>query len=141
MIPLTTFTPSNHDLALLYPLVIAKHIHMECTLERYTGPFSKTQLEHLIGPFRSSPLGTVKEPGSLDEFQVIQDFSYPQNHATSSVNSEINMDEFTCNWGTFQNIINIIVEAPPFTKAATLDVDAAYRRCIHPSQQQHFVVM
>ena len=52
------------------------------------------------------------------------------------------MDEFTCDWGTFQNIVNIIVEAPPFTEAATLDVDAAYRRCpIHPSQQRHFVVM
>jgi hypothetical protein len=34
------------------------------------------------------------------------------------------------------------MDAPPFTEAATLDVDAAFRRCpILPSQQRNFIVM
>ena len=52
------------------------------------------------------------------------------------------MEQFQCGWGTFHDIVEIVIDAPPFSKAATLDVDAAYRRCpIHPSQQRHFVVM
>ncbi|CAK5271678.1 unnamed protein product [Mycena citricolor] len=58
-----------------------------------------------------------------------------------SVNSEINIDDFPCKWGSFSDIVILVIEAPPGTEAATLDVDADYRRCpIHPTQQPHFVV-
>ena len=52
------------------------------------------------------------------------------------------MEHFQCSWGSFRDIVEIVVDAPPLSEAATLDVDAAYRRCpIHPSQQRHFIVM
>ena len=141
--PLVSFTPPNHKSALIHPLVIQNHLRTERAAGRYTGPFSKSRLENLIGPFRTAPLGTVDKAGSPGELRIIQDFSYPRDPSTTfSVNSEINMDNFTCDWGTFQDIVKIVIEAPPFTEAATLDVDAAYRRCpIQPSQQRHFVVM
>ena len=129
-IPTLSYTPPNHKSALLHPSVIHNHILSERSLGRYTGPFSKSRLEHLLGPFRSAPLGTIEKAGSTDELRIIQDFSYPRNtNVVASVNSDINMEDFRCDWGTFNEIVSIVIEVPPSTTAATLDVDAAYRRC------------
>lgn len=143
-LPATTYVPPNHSSALTCPLTILSHIQKELSLHRYTGPFSQSRLELLIGPFRCCPLGLVpKTPGSLDEFRLVQDFSYPRNNPDHlSVNSEINIDDFRCDWGTFFHVASIVMDAPLFTEAATLDVDAAFRRCpIRPSQQPNFVIM
>ena len=117
----SSFTPPNHKSALDHPDIISTHISNECALGRYTGPFSASHLEALIGPFRSSPLGLADKPNSPGDFRVIQDFSFPHNSTISSVNSEIDMDKFRCHWGTFVNIISIVVNAHPLAEAATLD--------------------
>jgi hypothetical protein len=140
--PLHTYTPPNHNSALSYPDHVLSHIHNELSLGRYSGPFSKSKLESLIGPFRTSPLGTV--PKSLDstERRIVQDLSFPRNDPNcSSINDQINIDDFRCDWGTFNDVRNIVVDAPDLSEAATLDVDAAFRCCpITPSQQRNFVV-
>jgi len=140
--PSTTYTPPNHSSALTHPQAIKSYIHTELSLGRYSGPFSRSRLEQLIGPFRTSPLGVVPKPGTSD-FRLVQDFSYPRNNPLlPSINSGINPDDFKCDWGSFQQVVNIILDAPPGSQAATLDVDAAFRRCpIHPSQQPNFVIM
>ncbi|KAJ6615695.1 hypothetical protein B0H10DRAFT_1716913, partial [Mycena sp. CBHHK59/15] len=51
-----TYTPPNHPSALSHPDVVQKYIRKELSERHYTGPFSKSRLELLIGPFRSSPL-------------------------------------------------------------------------------------
>ena len=140
--PLLTYTPPNHASALTHPQAILSYIHTELSLGRYSGPFSRSKLEQLIGPFRTSPLGVVPKPGSND-FRLVQDFSYPRNNPLlPSINSQINPDDFKCDWGSFQQVVNIVLDAPPGSQAATLDVDAAFRRCpIHPLQQPNFVIM
>lgn len=137
-----TYTPPNHASARLHPEVIDAYIAKELTGRHYTGPFSRSRLESLIGCFQTSPLGTVPKAGSPDEFRVIQDFSFPRNDSSHlSVNSDINPDDFPCEWGTFSEVVLLVMDAPPGTEAATLDVDAAYRRCpIHPAQQPFFVI-
>ena len=50
-IPRTSFTPPNHPSALNRPDIITAHIESERTHRRYTGPFSQSRLENLIGPF------------------------------------------------------------------------------------------
>jgi hypothetical protein len=57
--PLYTYTPPNHSSALSFPDNILFHIHNELFACRYTGPFSSSRLQSLIGPFRTSSLGTV----------------------------------------------------------------------------------
>ena len=128
--PLETYTPLNHNSALSFPDHVISHIHNELSLGRYSGPFSRSRLQLLIGPFRSSPLGTVeKSVGSLER-RILQDLSFPRDNPTiSSVNSQINIDDFRCDWGTFNNVRSIAIDAPPFSEAATLDVDAAFRCC------------
>jgi len=139
--PDTTYIPTNHSSANQHPLEIMTYINNELSCRRYTGPFSPDRLEALIGPFRSSPLGVVPKqtPG---EFRLIQDFSYPRNDSLRpSLNSEIDTTNLSCDWGTFQEVAAIVIDAPKNAQAATLDVDAAFRRCpIRPSQQRNFVI-
>lgn len=139
----STFTPPNHPSALAHPEAVSNYIIKERTAGRYTGPFSRSRLEALIGYFRSSPLGVVAKAGTIDEYRLVQDFSFPRFHEMMhSINSGINSDDFPCEWGTFSEIALIVMDAPPGTEAATLDVDAAFRLCpILPSQQPFFVVM
>ena len=108
----------------------------------YSGPFSRSRLGFLIGPFQSSPLSTVPKSHGSSECHVVQDLSFPRNDPTqSSVNDQINIEDFRCDWGTFNNVRSIVVDAPPGTEAATLDVDSAFHCCpITPSQQSSFVV-
>ena len=140
--PSFTYTPPNHNSALLYPDHVTSHIQNELSLGRYSGPFSKSRLEFLIGPFRTSPLGTVpKTPGSTER-RIVQDLSFPRNDSSlSSVNDQIDIEEFRCDWGTFTEVRNIVVNAPEGSEAATLDVDSAFRCCpITPSQQCNFII-
>lgn len=136
------FTPPNHASARNTPDIIRAHIKDEITKGRYVGPFSRDTLYSLIGHFRTSPLGVVPKPNS-NEHRIIQDFSFPHNDPTNvSVNSEINIDDFPCDWGLFDQVVGIVISAPPGTQAATFDVDSAYRNIpVHPLDRAHTVVM
>ena len=140
--PTHTYTPPNHNSALAYPDHVLSHIHKELSLGRYSGPFSRSRLEFLIGPFRTSPLGTVPKSHGSTERRIVQDLSYPRNDPSrSSVNDQIDIEDFRCDWGTFNDIRAIVIDAPEGTEAATLDVDSAFRCCpITPSQQRNFVI-
>jgi hypothetical protein len=96
----------------------------------------------ILAPFRTSPLGTVpKSVGSMER-RVVQDLSFPRNDPSlASVNDQINIDEFGCDWGTFNDVRKIVIDAPDLSEAATLDVNAAFRCCpITPSQQCNFII-
>ena len=140
-IPTETYIPNNHSSAIQHPQAIRTYINTELSNRRYTGPFSPSRLEALIGPFRTSPLGVVPKP-TPGEFRLVQDFSYPRNNTLRpSLNSEIDTSTLSWDRGTFQDISTIVIDAPPHTQAATLDVDAAFCRCpIRPSQQPNFVI-
>ena len=140
--PSYTYTPPNHNSALSFPDHVLSHIHTELSLGRYSGPFSRSRLELLIGPFRTSPLGTVPKTVGSVERRVVQDLSFPRNNPNlPSINHQINIDDFRCDWGTFNEVRDIVINAPDYTEAATLDVDSAFRCCpITPSQQRNFII-
>ena len=141
-LPSHTFTPPNHKSALSFPGHVLSHISTELSRRCYSDPFSRSRLESLIGPFRTSPLGTVLKSELSDERRIVQDLSFPRNDPLHhSVNDYINVDDFRCDWGTFNDIKKIVLDAPTGTEAATLDVDSAFRCCpIIPSQQPNFVI-
>lgn len=138
---MTHFIPDNHKSALTSPQIVNEHISKELALNRYSGPFSVSQLLTLIGPFRTAPLGVVPKPNS-DKSRIIQDLSFPRNDSVySSVNSEINSDDFPCEWGSFAQCYFLVAKAPPGTQVAVFDVDSAYRNIpVHPEDQCHFCV-
>ena len=138
---LDTFIPNNHKSALENSAAVESHISKELRLNRYSGPFSASQLQELIDNFRTAPLGVVPKPNTF-AFRVIQDLSFPRNDSSrSSVNSEINSDLFPCEWGTFAQCFFLSAKAPPGTEVAIFDVDSAYRNIpIHPDDQPHFCI-
>jgi hypothetical protein len=140
--PTFTYTPPNHNSALSYPQHVLSHIQNELSHGRYSGPFSKSKLESLIGPFRTSPLGTVPKSLGSAERRIVQDLSFPRDDPSlDSVNNQINIEDFRCDWGTFNDVRKIVIDAPELSEAATLDVDSAFRCCpITPSQQRNFVI-
>ena len=140
--PSQTYTPPNHNSALLFPDHVLSHIHNKLSLGCYSSPFSCSRLEFLIGPFRTSPLGTVPKAISSAERHIVQDLSFPRDDPNfSSVNDQINIKDFRCDWGTFNDIRTIVMDAPVYAEAVTLDVDAAFRCCpITPSQQLNFII-
>lgn len=137
----STFTPPNHQSAINQPQAVSAHIATELNLGRYSGPFSSHELFRNIGHFRTAPLGVVPKPLS-SSFRIIQDLSFPRNNPLiSSVNSEINSDDFPCEWGTCAQCFFLVASAPAGTQVSVFDVDSAYRNIpIAPCEQQHFCV-
>ncbi|GBE89308.1 polyprotein [Sparassis crispa] len=141
-LPSSTYIPRNHSSTSDHPEVILDYIATELLARRYSGPFHPSRLEQLIGPFRSSPLGTVPKANSPGVFRIIQDFSYPRhNPAMPSVNSDIDSDDFQCEWGTFAACVLLILRAPPGTQASVNDVEKAYRCVPIAPQHQPLVVI
>ena len=131
----------NHASSQLDPDFINTYIAGEQAAGRYSDAFLPGDLELLIGPFRTSPLGLVPKPHS-DTLRMIQDMSYPRNDPTTpSVNLGINSDDFPTTWGSFDQTVALILSLPPGCLAATFDISAAYRITpIRPDQQQHLCV-
>ena len=66
----------SHSSSQLDPDFITRYIASEQIVGHYSDAFLPEDLEKLIGPFHTSPLGLVPKPHS-DTFQMIQDMSYP----------------------------------------------------------------
>ena len=111
---------------------------------RYLGPFSRAELESLIGPFQSSPLSLVTKPRKPGKYRMVHDFSHPHSPCTNpvqSINSAINSHNFPCTWGTFSTICLIIYRLPPGSQASIRDVSEAYRTIpVHHDQWPGLVV-
>jgi hypothetical protein len=132
---------ANHSSSQLDPDFISSYIIDEQAAGRYSEAFRPEDLEKLIGPFRTSPLGLVPKPHT-DIFRMIQDMSYPRNNPNvTSVNHGINADDFPTAWGTFDETAALILSLPAGCLAATFDISAAYRLTpIRPDQQQHLCI-
>jgi hypothetical protein len=72
-------------------------------------------------------LGTVpKSPEEPLDRRIVQDLSFPKNNPSlASVNDQININDFRCNWGTFNDVRTIVIDAPVNAEAATMDIDMA----------------
>src|SRR5882762_2581556 len=133
---------ANHSSSQLDPDFITSYIADEQAAGRYSEPFHPKDLECLIGPFRTSPLGLVLKPHS-DALRMIQDMSYPRNNPeVTSVNHGVNSNDFPTAWGSFDSASALILSLPTGCLAATFDISAAYRLTpIRPDQQQHLCVL
>ncbi|KAB5587875.1 reverse transcriptase [Ceratobasidium theobromae] len=96
----------------------------------------------ILRPYTVTSMLRVVPKSNPSEYWIIQDLSFPQDSPiNSSVNSEINTSTYSCTWGFFDDIVDIILTAPPGTMAATLDINAAYCQMpIHPDDQPNLVV-
>jgi hypothetical protein len=136
---LSTQTPPNRPTIIEYRRQFTEIIQDEFSKGRYIGPFSRDDVETLIGPFQSSPFSIIPKPAKIDKFRVLQNYSFPYKVSTSfpnpSINSFINSDDFPTTWGTFSVTCLLLRRLPPGSQIATRDVSEAYRTIpLHPSQ-------
>jgi hypothetical protein len=121
-----TYSPINHISTKLYREAYTKIISQEFQSGRYLGPYSRSEVERLIGPFRSSPLSLVPKPGKPGKFRAVHNFSH-STKSFSSINSGINAEDYPCTWGTFEVVCLSISRLPPGSQASVRDVATAYR--------------
>ena len=139
---LQTYTPRNNMSIDLHHNAYAENVDKEFQAGRYLGPYSRNEVEDLIGPFQSSPLSLCPKPDKPDKFRAVHDFSFPRNPTEPpSINSSINASDYPCTWGTFEAISLVISRLPPGSQASVRDVAAAYRTIpAHQTQWPGLVV-
>lgn len=127
-----TFVPKNSSSLVSLHVVFSDIVSTELRLGRYKGPYTKAQVEALIGPFQTSPLSLVPKttPGT---FRLIQNLSFPFHPISrgptdfvASINSTISADLFLCTWGTFLDAALLFLRLPVGSQASTRDVADAY---------------
>ena len=124
-----TYTPPNHPSVASLLNVYSSIIEKEFYAGRYIGPFSRAQLELVLGPFQTSPLSLVPKTSKPGKYRAVHNFSYPHEPSpdATSVNAHIDSDDFPCTWGTFATVALIIARLPPGSQASVRDVAEAYR--------------
>ena len=138
-----TYTPPNHPSIRQLNHVYSSIISNEFAAGRYIGPFTRAQLEASVGPFQTSPLSLVPKTSKPGKYRAVHDFSHPHSPllATTSINLNIDSDEFPCTWGTFSTVFLLIARLPPGSQASVRDVAEAYRTIpAAPSQWPGLVI-
>lgn len=130
----------NHSSATNFPDAIEQYIQKECSLGRYSNPFSREELERSIGWFYSAPLGTVEKSSAPNERRIIQDDSFPKN-TPYSLNANIESQNHLVSWTTFPEFAQMVVAAPPGSLVASFDGEAAYRMCAIRIEDQRWSVI
>ena len=134
-----TQTPPNKDSVNQFSEVFQQTITAEIEKGRYIGPFSRSEVESLVGPFQTSPFSIIPKPGKPGKYCLIQNLSFPRSpsrlYPNPSINSRVKSNDFPCTWGTFDTICLLIARLPPGSEAAVRDVAEAYRTIpLHRSQ-------
>ena len=124
-----TYAPPNHPSVASLFNVYSSIIENELHAGRYIGPFSRAQLELVLGPFQTSPLSLVPKTSKPRKYRAVHNFSYPHEPSPDaiSINAHIDSDNFPCTWGTFATVALIIARLPPGSQASVRDVAEAYR--------------
>lgn len=138
-----TFNPPNDVSLSEHPEKFEAIVAKEFDRGRYLGPYSRAELEYLIGPFQSSPLSLIPKPHKPQSLRLIQNLSYPRipRNGFSSINSSIDSSLFPFTWGTFSATSLLICTLPPGSQAACRDIAEAFRTIpMHPSQWPGAVV-
>ena len=138
----STYTPPNSPSVHEHKVVLEQMFTKELSLGRYLGPYTRIEIESVLGPFQSSPLSVIPKPGRPGKFRLIQNLSFPHNHSdVASINARINSDSFPCTYGTFDIVSHLIWHLPPGSQAAIRDVSEAYRTVpLAPSEWHGLVV-
>lgn len=142
--PHISFTPPNNPSILEHASVFEEIVNKEMSKGRYIGPFGRTEIENLLGPFQTAPLSLVPKPGKPGKFRLVQNLSFPHSSVSplvSAVNDRVDPNLFPTHYSTFLITSLLISRLPPGSEAAVRDVAEAYRTVpSHPSQWPSLVV-
>jgi hypothetical protein len=139
----STYAPANNSSINNNHIAFNEILTHELDSQHYIGPISQKEVEHLIGPFQSSPLSLVPKANKPSKFRLIQNFSFPHSKKSNRplMNSWVDSSDYPCFWGTFRAVSYMLSQLPPASQAAVRDIAEAYRIIpLHPSQWMGTVV-
>ncbi|OBZ79912.1 hypothetical protein A0H81_00724 [Grifola frondosa] len=103
-----TFTPANHASGIENLDFIKSYIAEQVELGRMTGPYTRSEVEKILGSnFVSSPLAVIEKAGSRGKLRLVQNCSFKDENGIS-VNSQINSEDFPTKWGTAAQVAEIV---------------------------------
>ncbi|KAE8186640.1 hypothetical protein CF335_g7386, partial [Tilletia laevis] len=129
-----TITPPNHASARDNRQALNNFAAKEVEKGRWAGPYSKNEVERIVGPFQSSPLGIIPKPNG--KVRLIQDFSHPKKEkakcslAYNSIKAYIESDEFLTGWDSVSDVFKLFNSLPTTVEGATMDASEAFRGCL-----------
>lgn len=140
-----TFTSANNESVNKFAIYFHKIIKVEFRKGQYLGPFSRKQVEEVLGPFQSSPLSIIPKPHKPGKFRIVQNLSHPHSPLPSSaiclVNSAINSVLFPCTWGMFKSVYLLISRLSSGSQVTICDVREVYCTIlIRPEQWPGIIV-
>lgn len=136
---ISSFTPPNMPSALEHPEVLDAYILEELEAGRVSGPFTKSQIELILGPFRSCPLGLVPKAGDALKWRIVRNLS-KRDRDGISVNDLLDPDLLPTTWGSAALAAELVATAPIGSQAATSDIAKAYRTIpVHPEHKRLIV--
>ena len=119
-----TLVYPNAPGAINNPDAVLEIFQREVDLERYLGPFDAAEVSMMIGrPFICHPIDLVDK--SNGKKRLVENLSFPHNRP--SLNSLTNHEDFSLNWGSFADAVELVVTAPPGSQGATVDWKDAFR--------------
>lgn len=122
--------------ALAHPEVLDAYILEELDAGRVSGPFTQDQVEEILGPFYSCPLGLVPKAGDALQWRIVRNLSARDEDGVS-VNDLLDPDLLPTSWGTAAMVAEMVAQAPEGAEAATGDIAKAYRTIpIHPEHKR-----
>lgn len=98
------YFPSDGDVR------IDEYLEEEIVAGRMSGPFTREELEKLLGTFAASPvhvIETVDDEGN-PKYRVVRNFSWVGRETGYSVNDLIDSDEFPTEWGTASKVAGVV---------------------------------
>jgi hypothetical protein len=109
--PITeTYTPPNHFSVDEHHAAINEYFYAERDLKRMSGPFSKSEVEEILGPFRTSPIivdVTEGKNGGPVKKRICRHLSY-KGAMGFSVNDCLDSDDYPTRWGTAEQVADIV---------------------------------
>jgi hypothetical protein len=137
-----TFVPPNAQSALNNPKPIDDYLAQELSAGRISRKYSIPELNSIIGPFRTNPLGLIEKVPGSNKFRMTNNFSFPYNDPSiPSINSSIDKNDFKCGWDTFAQCYLIVARAPIGTQASVFDVAGAFRNVPLAPEERPFAAM
>jgi hypothetical protein len=138
-----TFTPENSPTLHTHSDEYFQILDRELSTGHYIGPLSQFEVEHLLGPFQTSPLSLVPKSGRSGRCHAVHNFSYPHSSSPTilSINYTIDSNLFPCTWGTFSTLCYLVWNLPSGSQASVCDMAEAYQTIpITPEQWPGLVV-
>ncbi|KAE8185864.1 hypothetical protein CF336_g7226 [Tilletia laevis] len=129
-----TITPTNHASARDNRQALNDIAAKEVEKGRWAGPYSKNEVEQILGPFQSSPLGIIPKPNG--KVRLIQEFSHPKKEKAkrslgyNSINAYIESDELLTGWDSVSDVFKLLNSLPTTVEGATMDASEAFRGCL-----------